>query len=109
MGLFSPKPGSTPVAPPRTSSWWRDAKREDEIWWDNNKPMSPAHFQTLYDDFIAHAADLDLFVQDLVGGADDRLQLAVAHHHRICLAFAFHPQPADQARARCARHLRPER
>lgn len=64
----------------------RDAKREDEIWWDNNKPMSPEHFQTLYDDFIAHAADLDLFVQDLVGGADERLKLP----SRIITEYAWH-------------------
>ena len=64
----------------------RDAKREDEIWWDNNKPMSPEHFQTLYDDFIAHAADLDLFVQDLIGGADERLQLP----SRIITEYAWH-------------------
>ena len=64
----------------------RDAKREDEIWWDNNKPMSPEHFQTLYDDFIAHAAGLDLFVQDLIGGADERLQLP----SRIITEYAWH-------------------
>ena len=64
----------------------RDATREDEIWWDNNKPMSPAHFQTLYDDFIAHAADLDLFVQDLIGGADERLKLP----SRIITEYAWH-------------------
>src|SRR5690606_23231855 len=64
----------------------RDAKREDEIWWDNNKPMSPEHFQTLYDDFLAHAADLDLFVQDLIGGADERLQLP----SRIITEYAWH-------------------
>src|SRR5690606_5409004 len=33
----------------------RDSGTEDHVWWDNNKPMSPSHFQTLYDDFIAHA------------------------------------------------------
>jgi len=64
----------------------RDAQREDEIWWDNNKPMPPRHFQTLYDDFIAHAADLDLFVQDLVGGADERLKLP----SRIITEYAWH-------------------
>ncbi|MFN4272013.1 MAG: phosphoenolpyruvate carboxykinase [Aliihoeflea sp.] len=64
----------------------RDATRENEIWWDNNKGMSPAHFQTLYDDFIAHAADLDLFVQDLVGGADERHRLPT----RVVTEYAWH-------------------
>jgi phosphoenolpyruvate carboxykinase (ATP) len=48
----------------------RDAKTDSQIWWDNNKPMAEAAFNTLYADMVAHAASMDLFVQDLVGGAD---------------------------------------
>jgi phosphoenolpyruvate carboxykinase (ATP) len=48
----------------------RDAGTAEVVWWDNNKPMAPEHFEALRADFLAHAAGLDLFVQDLVGGAD---------------------------------------
>src|SRR5215475_11550893 len=48
----------------------RDATTEDQIWWDNNKPMSPEHFALLHKDMLAHATGRDLFVQDLIGGAD---------------------------------------
>jgi len=66
----------------------RDDVTEDKVWWDNNKPMSSAHFQALYDDFISHAAQLDLFVQDLVGGADERNSLPT----RVVTEYAWHSQ-----------------
>ena len=49
----------------------RDASTEDNVWWDNNRPMTPEQFSLLHEDFLAHAANLDLYVQDLVGGADE--------------------------------------
>lgn len=48
----------------------RTEKTEPHIWWDNNKPMSQVHFDTLYADFVEHARGRDLFVEDLIGGAD---------------------------------------
>ncbi len=64
----------------------RDATTEDKIWWDNNKPMSPEHFDVLAQDFLAHAADRDLFVQDLYAGADPDYRL----NARIFTEFAWH-------------------
>jgi phosphoenolpyruvate carboxykinase (ATP) len=49
----------------------KDGIVDDSIWWDNNKPMTPEAFNTLYDDMLAHTQDAELFVQDLIGGADD--------------------------------------
>jgi phosphoenolpyruvate carboxykinase (ATP) len=63
-----------------------DAATEPQVWWDNNKPMSPEHFAALHRDFVAHAKDRDLFVQDLVGGADADNSLAV----RVVTEFAWH-------------------
>src|SRR5262245_51159138 len=48
----------------------RDAKTDATVWWDNNRAMSPSHFDALYADFRAHLSARDLFVQDLIGGAD---------------------------------------
>ncbi|WP_135500954.1 phosphoenolpyruvate carboxykinase [Roseovarius aestuariivivens] len=42
----------------------------DSIWWDNNAPMTPAAFDALYDDMIAHMQGREYYVQDLVAGAD---------------------------------------
>ena len=43
---------------------------EKHIWWDNNKSMTPAHFDALLNSFRAYAQGRELFVQDLFGGAD---------------------------------------
>jgi len=64
----------------------RDSGTEGEVWWDNNKAMSPAHFEALREDFLAHARGRDLFVQDLVGGADAANSLPV----RVVTEFAWH-------------------
>ena len=64
----------------------RDATTEGQIWWDNNKPMSPEHFAILKSDMLAHAAGRSLFVQDLIGGADAENALP----SRIVSEFAWH-------------------
>ncbi|MGA1804613.1 phosphoenolpyruvate carboxykinase [Rhizobium sp. HT1-10] len=64
----------------------RDETTEDQIWWDNNKPMSPEHFSRLHHDMLTHAEGLSLFVQDLVGGADSDYALPT----RVVTEFAWH-------------------
>ena len=63
-----------------------DGEMKDEIWWDNNKPMSPEHFANLFADFQAYAKDKDLFVEDLFGGADAKYRLST----RIVTELAWH-------------------
>ena len=64
----------------------RDATTDSQIWWDNNKPMTPEAFETLHADMVAHAKDRDLFVQDLVGGADEENAL----NSRVVTEYAWH-------------------
>ena len=64
----------------------RDARTEPHVWWDNNKPMSPERFELLLADFAAHAADKELFVQDLIGGADATQNLPT----RVITEYAWH-------------------
>jgi phosphoenolpyruvate carboxykinase (ATP) len=64
----------------------RDSVTEPLVWWDNNKAITPAQFDNLLSDFRAHATDKDLYVQDLIGGADDELKLAT----RVITEFAWH-------------------
>ncbi|MCB5202150.1 phosphoenolpyruvate carboxykinase [Neorhizobium sp. T786] len=64
----------------------RDEKTEGAIWWDNNKPMSPDHFDILHRDMLAHAAGKTLYVQDLIGGADPENALPT----RVITEFAWH-------------------
>jgi len=64
----------------------RDATTEHSIWWDNNKAMSRACFETLRKDFMAHARLKGLYVQDLAAGADPAYQLPA----RVITEFAWH-------------------
>ena len=64
----------------------RDASTESQVWWDNNKPMSPAHFDTLYADMMAHAEGRELFAKDLFGGADLTHRISV----RVVTEYAWH-------------------
>ncbi len=64
----------------------RDENTAPSVWWDANKPMTREQFDLLHADFVAHAAGHDLFVQDLVGGADPQLALPV----RLINEFAWH-------------------
>lgn len=64
----------------------RDASTENQIWWDNNKALTPDAFDRLYADMLDHAKGKDLFVQDLIGGADEDHQLPT----RVVTEFAWH-------------------
>ncbi len=58
----------------------------DTIWWDNNAEMSPAGFDTLYTDMLAHMKGRDYSVQDLFGGADPAHSINV----RMVTELAWH-------------------
>lgn len=64
----------------------RDADTEEHVWWDNNKSITRAQFETLKADFLKHAEGKDLFVQDLVGGADQTHRLPT----RVVTEYAWH-------------------
>ena len=64
----------------------KDANTAPHVWWDNNKPMDPAAFERLYEDFQAHIKGKELYVQDLVGGADASLALQT----RVITELAWH-------------------
>lgn len=49
-----------------------DGKVDEHIWWDNNLRMERSDFDALHADMLAHADGKELFVQDLVGGADEK-------------------------------------
>lgn len=63
-----------------------DDVTRNTVWWDNNQSMQPEQFETLLADFRAHAENLDLFAQDLYGGADPKHRLNV----RVYTEYAWH-------------------
>ena len=64
----------------------RDASTDATVWWDNNAAIAPENFQLLFDDFLDHAKGLELYVQDLSGGADAEHRLPT----RVITEFAWH-------------------
>jgi phosphoenolpyruvate carboxykinase (ATP) len=64
----------------------KDANTESTIWWDNNKAMSPAHFDALYADMMAFAEGRELFAKDLFGGADLTHRISV----RVVTEYGWH-------------------
>jgi phosphoenolpyruvate carboxykinase (ATP) len=64
----------------------RDTATDPVIWWDNNKAMSPEHYERLRADMLAHARDKRLYAQDLFGGADPKNRL----HVRLFVEYAWH-------------------
>ena len=79
----------------------RDALTERTVWWDNNGAITPEQFQRLYDDFLAHAKDKQLFVQDLHGGADPayriktRVYTELAWHSLFIRTLLIRPERSD--------------
>ena len=64
----------------------RDAGTENTVWWDNNGALTPDHFDTLLQDFLAHAEGMELFAQDLYGGADPSYRVRA----RVFTQYAWH-------------------
>jgi phosphoenolpyruvate carboxykinase (ATP) len=66
----------------------KDAVTENAVWWGKtNRPMDPAAFDRLYDDFLLALADKDmLFVADLYGGSQPEHRVKV----RVINELAWH-------------------
>ena len=64
----------------------RDGETDGKVWWQNNKAMTPEHFDTLYRDMLAYLKGRDLFIKDLFGGADTTHRIGV----RIITEYAWH-------------------
>jgi phosphoenolpyruvate carboxykinase (ATP) len=80
----------------------RDAETEANVWWDNNRAMDPAQFDTLHEAMLAYAQGRELFVQDLFGGASrqHRLPVRVITEHAWHALFIRHllvdPEPHER-------------
>ena len=64
----------------------RDALTTDTIWWENSNGMSPEQFEALLADMLEHARGMELFAQDLYGGAEPAHCVKV----RVYTEYAWH-------------------
>ncbi|MCH9807639.1 MAG: phosphoenolpyruvate carboxykinase [Alphaproteobacteria bacterium] len=85
-GAFTAETGQHTGRSPNDKFIVADSETEGAIWWDNAARWTPEQFDTLYQDFLAFAADKDLFVQDLFAGADAEYRLPT----RIVTEYAWH-------------------
>ncbi|HLV83260.1 MAG TPA: phosphoenolpyruvate carboxykinase (ATP) [Devosia sp.] len=76
-GAVSVRTGAFTGRSPKDKFIVRDALTADSVWWDNSGAMSPAHFSALLEDAVAALGGLNVFRQDLLAGADPRLQYGV--------------------------------
>jgi phosphoenolpyruvate carboxykinase (ATP) len=83
----------------------KDSVTESTVWWGKtNKPMDPAAFDRLYDDFLLALGDKDkLFVADLYGGSqpEHRVKVRVinelAWHNLFIRTLLVRPNAAELA------------
>jgi phosphoenolpyruvate carboxykinase (ATP) len=68
-GALSAETGVHSGRSPNDKFTVRDAVTEPAVWWDNKKAMTPQAFDTLYADMLAHAKGMEIYAQDLYGGA----------------------------------------
>ncbi|WP_273521487.1 phosphoenolpyruvate carboxykinase [Rhodosalinus sediminis] len=85
-GTFLVSTGKFTGRSPKDKHVVRTPDVAEHIWWDNNAAMSPEGFEALYDDMRAHMKDRELFVQDLVAGADPAYSIDV----RVVTELAWH-------------------
>ncbi|MFP4043889.1 MAG: phosphoenolpyruvate carboxykinase [Rhodosalinus sp.] len=85
-GTFLVSTGKFTGRSPRDKHVVRTPDVDDKIWWDNNAEMSPAGFEALYVDMLAHMKGREVFVQDLVAGADPAHSIDV----RVVTELAWH-------------------
>ncbi len=85
-GAFLCTTGQYTGRSPKDKHVVRTPSVENTIWWENNAAMTPAAFDTLYSDMLAHMKGGEYFVQDLYAGADPAYRLDV----RVITELAWH-------------------
>ena len=83
-GAFCAETGHHTGRSPKDKHIVVDSLTENTVWWEGNRRQTPEQFDSLLNDFLAHAKDSTLFVQDLYGG---------------CLLYTS-PSPRDRQKSR---------
>ena len=77
-GALRAKTGEHTGRSPKDKYVVRSPETENDVWWDNTAAMTRETFDRLHADFLNHASGKDLFIQELIGGADPAHQLNVS-------------------------------
>ncbi|MGB9779694.1 phosphoenolpyruvate carboxykinase (ATP) [Caldanaerobacter sp.] len=69
-----------------------DLEIHDEIWWENNKPISPEKFEKLLNRLTAYLQERDIFIFDGFVGADPAYRIPI----RVITEYAYQSLMARQ-------------
>ncbi len=81
----------------------RDATTDKNMWWAGNQSITSEQFATLHADFLKHAEGMELFAQDLYGGADPthriktRVFTELAWHSLFIRTLLIRPEASELA------------
>jgi len=85
-GTFLVTTGEHTGRSPKDKHVVRTPDVENDIWWENNRPMAPDAFDRLHADMLEHLKGREVFVEDLYVGADHANRLDV----RVVTEMAWH-------------------
>jgi phosphoenolpyruvate carboxykinase (ATP) len=85
-GSFVADTGTHTGRSPKDKHIVRNAASQHTVWWENTASLSPDQFEVLKADFLAHAANTNIFVQDLLAGANPLYEMTV----RVVTEKAWH-------------------
>jgi phosphoenolpyruvate carboxykinase (ATP) len=85
-GPFCAETGHHTGRSPKDKHTVVDSLTENTVWWDGNRKQTQQQFETLLQDFLAHARGKKLFAQDLYGGAEPKYRIKV----RVFTEYAWH-------------------
>jgi phosphoenolpyruvate carboxykinase (ATP) len=79
-----------------------ESSTRNALWWgDVNKPLSPAHFESLHRRVIQHLRGRRIFVRDMFAGAEDASRLPIrvitetAWHNLFAAQLFIRPEPGS--------------
>jgi phosphoenolpyruvate carboxykinase (ATP) len=101
-GVLAVETGKHTGRSPRDKFIVRDDLTNSSVWWENNGDMTKSAFNVLFEDVVKYMVGKELFVQDLLAGAEPSHQIKV----QVVTEFAWHslfiknllirPNPASQ-------------
>jgi len=98
-GAISAETGKRTGRSPRDKFIVRHGESADRVWWDSNQPISPEHFERLWDRATAYLQGRDVFVLDAWAGAHPDYRIPV----RVVTELAWHSLFSRQLFCRMSR------
>jgi phosphoenolpyruvate carboxykinase (ATP) len=107
-GAITAETGKRTGRSPKDKFIVRHGESANSIWWGNNQPISPEHFERLWNRATAYLQGRDIFVLDAWAGAHPDYRIPI----RVVAELAWHALFAQQLFCRMSReeiaHAKPQ-